>query len=72
MPKEIPWHKLTTEERIVVQYFLAHKSVGDLVLLRDLELKGIKKPIRVLESLLEKGILEKGEGCYSLKKEYRV
>ena len=72
MPKEIPWHKLTPEERTVVQYFLAHKSVGDLILLRDLELKGIRKPIRVLESLLEKGLLEKGEGCYSLKKEYRV
>ncbi len=69
--KQIPWNKLTPEERKVVQYFLAYKSVGDLILLRDLRLKGIEKPTKVLESLLQKGILVKGEGCYSLSKEYR-
>ena len=69
--KPIPWNKLTEEEKKVVQYFLTYKSVGDLIVLRDLRLKGIEKPTRVLESLIQKGILVKGEGCYSLSKEFR-
>ncbi|UXD21603.1 hypothetical protein IPA_05835 [Ignicoccus pacificus DSM 13166] len=69
--KQIPWNKLTPEEKIVVKYFLTYKSVGDLIILRDLRMKGIERPTRVLESLIQKGILVKGEGCYSLSKEYR-
>jgi len=72
MPKPIPWDKLTKEERIAVQYFVSFKSVGELIALRDLNLKGIKRPTLVLDSLVKKGIIRKGEGCYSLAKEYRI
>jgi len=71
MKKQIPWNKLTLEEKKVVQYFLTYKSVGDLIIIRDLRLKGIQNPTKVLENLIQKGIIVKGEGCYSLSKEYR-
>jgi len=72
VPKEIPWHELTEEEKVVVEYFVAFKSVGEIIALQELRRKGIKRPTLVLDSLVKKGIIRHGEGCYSLAKEYRV
>ncbi|NPA84727.1 MAG: hypothetical protein GXO07_01820 [Crenarchaeota archaeon] len=63
---------MTPEERVVVEYFVTFKSVGEIIALQELRRKGIKRPTLVLDELIRKGIIRYGEGCYSLAKEYRT
>ncbi|EZQ11017.1 MULTISPECIES: hypothetical protein [Acidianus] len=47
-------------------YFKTYLSVGEITAIRDLKGRGIKEPEKVILDLMEKGIIEKGEGCYNL------
>lgn len=59
--------KLTKEEEIVLRYFLKNKSVGEIIAVRELQvLEGIKDPLVIINSLIEKGYLIKSRGCYNI------
>ncbi|RLG77576.1 MAG: hypothetical protein DRO12_01875 [Thermoprotei archaeon] len=63
---------LSEEERKVFEYFLINISVGELICLRELRLYyKVNDPRRVLQELVDKGILERGTGSYSLSKPLR-
>ena len=59
------------DEKKVVLYFIKNISVGEILALRELEILGVKNPIKIIRSLILKGVLEKGEGCYNLAKDIR-
>lgn len=64
--------ELSEDERRVMEYFISNISVGELIVLRELRARyRIREPLRVLRSLVEKGLLERGEGCYNLARELR-
>ncbi len=69
--KRLNLKALSPEERKVIEYFMNYLSVGELIALRELRSMGIRKPEEVIADLLEKGLLEKGDGCYNLPKELR-
>ena len=71
LKKRLNLKGLTPEERKVMEYFMNYLSVGELIALRELRSMGIRKPEEVIADLLEKGLLEKGDGCYNLPKEFR-
>ncbi|MEB3759042.1 MAG: hypothetical protein GSR82_02650 [Desulfurococcales archaeon] len=59
--------KLGNPHRQVMKYFLLYRSVGDLLAVRELKEKyGIKDAERVIIELINKGLLEKGDGCINL------
>jgi hypothetical protein len=59
--------KLSKEEEAVLRYFLKNKSVGEIIAIRELQvLEGIKDPLPIINSLIEKGYLVKGRGCYNI------
>ncbi len=63
---------LSEDERKVFEYFLQYISVGTIVALKELKaLYGIEDPLKVIRALIEKGLLERGSGCYSLSQEIR-
>ncbi len=63
---------LNAEERKVFDYFLQHISVGEIIALRELKLRyGIEDPLSVIVKLIDKGYIERGEGCYNLARKYR-
>ena len=73
-PKEIEEvrMKLRGDERKVFDYFLYHVSVGEIIALRELKLRyGVEDPLGVIVKLIDKGYIERGEGCYNLAKRYR-
>ena len=58
---------LTTEELTVFAYVWDNISVGEILFERDLyRIYKVQKPILVARSLREKGLIERGEGCYNL------
>ncbi len=64
--------ELSEEERRVMTYFVTNVSVGELIVLRELRARyKIPEPLKVLRSLVEKGLLERGEGCYNLAEQLR-
>ncbi len=63
--------KLSDEERKVLNYFMKHISVGEIIAEKELRLEGIKDPREVIRKLMEKGLIERGEGCYNLAKNIR-
>jgi len=64
--------ELSEDERRVMEYFVSNISVGELIVLRELRARyKIREPLRILRSLVEKGLLERGEGCYNLAGELR-
>ena len=59
--------KLSTEEVAALAYFIRYRSVGDLLAFRELRsLYGVKDPARVLLDLVNKGLLTRGVGCYTI------
>lgn len=59
--------KLSTEEIAALAYFIRYRSVGDLLAFRELRsLYGVKDPARVLLDLVNKGLLTRGIGCYTI------
>lgn len=62
-----PSSKLTREEEVVLRYFIRNKSVGEIIAVRELQvLEGIRDPLKVINSLVEKGYLVRGRGCYNV------
>jgi len=60
---------LTDDELLALEYFITNISVGEIIAVRELEdLVGIKDPRSVLDSLIEKGFIERGERCYNLSR----
>jgi len=57
---------LSRDEKVVLRYFLEGVSVGTLRAIEELKRKGIDDPEPVIQSLIEKGFLEKGIESYSL------
>lgn len=61
---------LSNEEKIVLKYFIRYRSVGELLALRELKaLYGVQEPIKVIGKLIEKRLIVKGIGCYSISQE---
>ncbi len=59
--------KLTTEEVAALAYFIRYRSVGDLLAFKELRsLYGVGDPARVLLDLVNKGLLTRGVGCYTI------
>jgi hypothetical protein len=54
---------------IAEKYFRKYISVGEIVAVRDLKALGVKEPEKVIVELMNKGIIEKGEGCFNLVRE---
>ena len=63
--------RLTGGERIVFEYFVKNISVGEILAEKELKLYGVEEPLKVIRGLIEKGVLERGEGCFNLSKELR-
>ncbi len=58
---------LSSEELIVFGYVWDNISVGEILFERDLyRIHRVQKPILVARRLREKGLIERGEGCYNL------
>ncbi|MCE4603764.1 MAG: hypothetical protein F7B20_02220 [Aeropyrum sp.] len=57
---------LNQSERRVLRYFLENVSVGELRAVKELSSMGIDDPEEVIASLVDKGFLEEGSGCYNL------
>ncbi len=63
---------LNEDELKALNYFITNISVGEIVAVRELEaLEGIRDARRVIETLVEKGLLERGEGCFNLPRSLR-
>ena len=63
---------LDPEEQRVLRYFYVNVSVGEIIALRELRTRyKISDPEAVVRRLIEKGLLERGEGCYNLARELR-
>ncbi len=59
--------RLSPEEYRAFSYIWDNISVGELLFERDMaHIHGIKKPYEVAARLREKGLVERGEGCYNL------
>ncbi|AEM38281.1 hypothetical protein Pyrfu_0410 [Pyrolobus fumarii 1A] len=59
--------KLTKEEYITFRYLWEHISVGEIIAEQELRIQhGIMKPDLMFKRIREKGLMEKGEGCYNL------
>lgn len=73
-PKEIEEARsqLSDDERKVFDYFLYHISVGEIIALRELKHRyGVEDPLGIIVKLIDKGYIERGEGCYNLAKRFR-
>jgi len=64
--------RLSTEELRVFSYVWDNISVGEILFERDLSrIYRVNKPVLVAASLREKGMVERGEGCYNLPRRLR-
>ena len=63
---------LDHESLTVFKYFIDNVSVGTLRAERELAKKGVRDPMRVIEKLVELGLLERGDYSYSLSYPLRV
>ncbi len=60
---------LTKAELDVLEYFLRNISVGEIIAVRELRLLyKIDDPGPILEKLIQKNLIERGEGCFNLSK----
>lgn len=60
------------DELRVFSYVWDNISVGEILFERDLSrIHGVRKPILVAIRLRERGLIERGEGCYNLSRRYR-
>lgn len=64
--------RLRGDEIVALRYFIENVSVGTLRAEMDLSRKGVSEPKRVIEKLVELGLLEKGEYSYSLSLPLRM
>ncbi len=63
---------LSGDELKVFDYFLRNISVGEIIAVRELQYRyKVERPLEVIFRLINKGLIEKGEGCYNLSKELR-
>lgn len=63
---------LSREERVVLDYFIKNLSVGEILAVKELRLlHRLEDPTRVIDSLIRKGLLEKGAGCINLSRRVR-
>ncbi len=60
---------METDLEIAEKYFRKYISVGEIIAVRDLKALGVKEPENVIAELMNKGIIEKGEGCFNLVRE---
>jgi len=62
---------LLSEKEIEVakKYFMNVVSVGEIIAVRELKALGVSEPEKVIQKLVEMGVIEKGEGCYNLVRE---
>ncbi len=65
--------ELSREEYLALRYIYENISVGEILAERDLYYHHhIQKPDLVLRKLRERGLIERGEGCYNLAKPLRL
>jgi hypothetical protein len=61
---------LSDEERKVLEYFVRYRSVGDLLAVRELKgLYKVREPTKIINRLIELGLLDRGIGCYNISKD---
>ncbi len=61
---------LDQESLKVLKYFIKHRSVGELIAIRELRgLYRINDPAKCIGKLIDLGLLERGIGCYNISKE---
>lgn len=65
--EDIEDKELNEDELKVLDYFVRNISVGEILAVIEIKrMYGIDDPESVIRSLIEKGLLERGEGCYNL------
>ncbi len=58
---------LSRDEYQAFRYVWEYISVGEIIAEQELRLyKGVQKPDLALKKVREKGLIERGEGCYNL------
>lgn len=63
---------LDGQERAVFEYFRRNISVGEILAVKELKLlHKLEDPVKVIDSLIRKGVLEKAPGCINLSKRVR-
>ncbi len=61
---------LDKESLKVLKYFIRHRSVGELIAIRELRgLYRINDPAKCIGKLIDLGLLERGMGCYNVSKD---
>jgi len=64
--------ELDPQERVVFEYFKKNISVGEILAVKELRLLyKLEDPLKIIESLIRKGLLEKGVGCINLASSVR-
>jgi hypothetical protein len=64
--------ELDPQERIVFEYFKKNISVGEILAVKELRLLyKLEDPLKIIDSLIRKGLLEKGVGCINLASSVR-
>lgn len=60
---------LTKTELEVLEYFLRNISVGEIIAIKELRLiYKIDDPVPIIEKLIQRGLIERGEGCFNLSR----
>lgn len=63
---------LEGQERVVFEYFRKNLSVGEILAVKELRLlHRLEDPVKVIDSLIRKGVLEKAPGCINLSRRVR-
>ena len=58
---------LSRDEAAAFRYLWEYISVGEIIAEQELRVKfGVEKPSLVFKRIREKGLMERGEGCYNL------
>ena len=61
---------LDQESLKVLKYFIKHRSVGELIAIRELRgLYRINDPAKCIGKLIDLGLLERGMGCYNISRD---
>ncbi len=61
---------LDQESLKVLKYFIKHRSVGELIAIRELRgLYRINDPAKCIGKLIDLGLLERGIGCYNVSRD---
>ncbi len=60
---------LSSEELAALRYFVKYRSVGEILVSRELRSLGIRNPSRVLAKLTSLGLVRRGVGCYTISRE---